>query len=250
MSYSVNAPLWSDGAAKQRFIAIPSRPGETAEIELTATRGWNFPEGTVLVKSFALENQAGRATGNRWIETRLLTRQQGEWIGYSYRWNDEQTDAELVGAAGADGELALLPSDTSPAATWRKQTWHFPSRAECMVCHSRAANYVLGLTTLQMNRQHDYGGTVDNQLRTLSHLGLVQLKKAHGEYEKLVDPQDSSADLEARARSYLHANCSGCHVSAGGGNAALELEFSTPREKMHAIDVAPLHHSYNLTDPR
>ena len=30
------------------------------------------------------------------IETRVLLRQQGEWAGYSYRWNDEQTDAELV----------------------------------------------------------------------------------------------------------------------------------------------------------
>ena len=37
----------------------------------------------------------------------------------------------------------------------RNETWHYPSRAECMVCHSRAAGFVLGLNTLQMNRAHD-----------------------------------------------------------------------------------------------
>ena len=61
----------------------------------------------------------------------------------------------------------------------RTQTWHYPSRAECMACHSRAANFVLGPSTLQMNKDHDYpapgGGVVrDNQLRTLEHLGVLR----------------------------------------------------------------------------
>jgi len=119
-----------------------------------------------------------------------------------------------------------------------------------MVCHSRAANYVLGLTTLQMNKDHDYGGVVDNQLRTLAHLELVTLAKSPAELEKLIDPDDSSADLDARARSYLHANCSSCHVAAGGGNSAIELEFTTSRDKMNAIDVKPLHHAYDILDAR
>src|SRR5262249_12083230 len=57
----------------------------------------------------------------------------------------------------------------------RGQTWHYPSRAECMVCHSRAANWVLGLTELQMNKVHDYGGVKDDQLRTLEHLGVFRV---------------------------------------------------------------------------
>src|SRR5262249_61342126 len=52
---------------------------------------------------------------------------------------------------------------------------HYPSRTECMVCHSRAANFVLGLTALQMNKVHDYGGVRDNQLRTLEHLGVLRV---------------------------------------------------------------------------
>src|SRR5947209_20495193 len=56
----------------------------------------------------------------------------------------------------------------------RRQKRHYPSRTECMVCHSRAANWVLGLTELQMNKVHDYGAVQDNQLRTLEHLGILR----------------------------------------------------------------------------
>ena len=44
-----------------------------------------------------------------------------------------------------------------------------------MVCHSRAANWVLGLTEMQMNKIHDYGGVRDEQLRTLEHLGVFKV---------------------------------------------------------------------------
>ena len=59
------------------------------------------------MKSFALEDQAGEAPSRRWIETRLLTRQDNEWVGYSYMWNDDQTDATLVEAAGLDREFVV-----------------------------------------------------------------------------------------------------------------------------------------------
>ncbi len=248
--YSVNSPLWSDGAIKERYIAIPFKSGADRRIELTGSHGWNFPDETVLVKSFSLELRAGDAASRRWIETRLLTRQEGEWMGYSYLWNDEQTDATLVEAAGADREFSINPSAGDTAADVRKLAWHFPSRAECMVCHSRAANYVLGLTDLQMNKDHDYGGLVDNQLRTLAHLEMLKLTKPPEQYGKLVDPYDARADLDLRARSYLHANCAQCHVAAGGGNAQIELDFATPRDKMKLFDVAPVHHNFQLPDAR
>src|SRR5205823_4102194 len=56
--------------------------------------------------------------------------------------------------------------------------------------------------------------------------------------------------LEARARSYLHANCAQCHVEAGGGNAQIELEITTPREKMRLIGVKPLHDSFGIKDAK
>ena len=127
-----------------------------------------------------------------------------------------------------------------------------------MTCHSRAAQFVLGTTTLQMNREHDYGGVKANQLRTLAHIGAFSLKpdkdgvaklpKPPEKMAGLPDPYDESANLDLRARSYLHANCAHCHVDAGGGNSAIELRWTTAKDKMRLIGVTPLHDKFGLAD--
>jgi hypothetical protein len=121
----------------------------------------------VIVKSFYLETEEGKPESRRWIETRFLTRQGTEWYGYSYSWNDEQCEGELVEAKGADREFTI-----KTAAGIKKLNWRYPSRSECMVCHSRAANYVLGFTELQFNHEHDYGGVSENQLAVFERLDL------------------------------------------------------------------------------
>ena len=40
----------------------------------------------------------------------------------------------------------------------------------------RAADYVLGLNELQMNKERDYGNVRDNQLRTLEYLGVFRVE--------------------------------------------------------------------------
>ena len=242
--YSVNAQLWSDGAHKERWLAVPG----DEKIDYTSTRGWNFPNGSVLVKSFALEKIAGQPETRRWIETRLMVRQQNEWVGYSYRWNNEQTDAELLEKTGMDEVFEI--KDTTVDTGIRKQAWHYPSRAECMVCHSRAVNYVLGLSEVQMNRVHDYGTEQTNQLQVLSEMGLFKqpLSKPVNELSKLTDPHDASADLNQRALSYLHANCSNCHVEAGGGNSQFSAEIDAKPEQQRLFDAKPVHTTFGLTD--
>lgn len=234
--YSVNAPGWADGAKAQRYLAIP----EEGQIDYTSSRGWNFPDGTVLVQTLGFDGVDNTPDSFKPIETRLLTRQQGEWAGYSFRWNENQTDATLVGAEGEDMELSIAGRES--------QVWRFPARAECLSCHSRAANFVLGLSESQMNRDHDYGHVVDNQLRTFEHIGLFKNppSKPSEELPKLVDPYDTRENLDARARSYLHTNCAVCHVSAGGGNAKMELEFSTEQSKMQLIAARPQHATFNI----
>jgi uncharacterized repeat protein (TIGR03806 family) len=246
--YSVNAPLWGDKAFKKRWIALP---GADSKIDFTTSRGWNFPEGTVLVKSFGLELEESNPASRRWIETRFLTKQQGEWYGYSYAWNDEQTEGFLVEGSGKDRRFEIgVPKSAKHPDGKRTQVWHYPSRTECMVCHSRAAIWVLGLTELQMNKVHDYGHVKDNQLRTLEHLGLFKIDYAKKKYRSLVDPYDPKADLTLRARSYLHSNCSQCHVEAGGGNAQFDAEFTTALDKTTLINVKPQHHTFNIPDAR
>lgn len=281
--YSVNAPLWSDGADKLRYLALP---GES-KIDYPEKWAWGLPDQTVLIKTFSLNLDEGNPASKRFIETRFLTKQQGEWVGYSYLWNDEQTDATLVAKEGLDREYTIRTKGGE-----RKQVWHYPSRTECMVCHSRAAGFVLGLTTLQMNKDHDYHGVVDNQLRAFEHIGLFkdtnwvdvakkslrsrleseglkgdELNKkttelvanrdkdgvlaAAGEViERLVDPYDAKAPLAARARSYLHANCAVCHVDAGGGNSQFQLDYLVSTDKWKLVDVVPLHDKFGIADAR
>lgn len=96
------------------------------------------------------------------------------WLGYTYVWNEDQTDAELLAAEGLDRELTI--KDAAATGGQRKQIWRFPSRAECTLCHTMASKYVLGVTTLQMNRMHDYDGRLENQLKVLEKLGVLKDK--------------------------------------------------------------------------
>ncbi|MEQ8786009.1 MAG: PQQ-dependent sugar dehydrogenase [Pirellulaceae bacterium] len=250
--YSVNSPLWSDGAIKERYIGVPG----DGKVGFVAGnwRGWKFPQETVLVKSFSLETSPGDPDSRRYIETRLLTLQigpqGGEWVGYSYRWNGDQTDAVLVEREGLD-ETFTIRDESDPDGI-RQQKWRYPSRAECMACHTREARYVLGLTTLQMNKVHDYGQVRANQLTTLAHLEMFErpLGKSPEEFEALPDPMDESQPLEARARAYLHANCSQCHVSNGGGNSKMKIDYLEKREAMEIFDVVPEHKGFGIDDVR
>jgi len=244
--YSVNSPLWSDGAHKDRLIALPG----TTQIEFTPSKAWKFPEATVLVKTFSLELAAGQPESRRRIETRILTLQQKEWIGYTYAWNAEQTDAVLVEQGGRDETFTIR--DAAAADGQRSQTWHYPSRTECMVCHSRAAGFVLGLQTEQMHRLHDDPTGAAQQLETLSQLGMftAKLPKPTAEYAAFADPHDPQQPLEQRVRSYLHVNCSVCHQWAGGGNSQIDLQFWTELAKMNLINEPPLHDRFGIDNAK
>ena len=229
--YSVNAAGWNDHAAAERFFAVP----DDKKISTTDQRGWNLPEGSVLGQTLSLPHE-GRLQR---VETRLLIRQQHEWTAYTYRWNEQQTDATLVPKSGE--QVAHASSDGTTI------TWQIPSRAECMSCHSRAVNFVLGLSTPQMNRPHDYGSVTANQLSTLHQMGLLQeLPNLDG--PPLVDPYDTTQTLDARARSYLHVNCSCCHVEAGGGNTRMELEFARALKDMRLVSARPQHATFEIRD--
>jgi uncharacterized repeat protein (TIGR03806 family) len=257
--YSVNAELWSDGATKDRFIALPGN----AKVEFETVTypqpapgsvpGWRFPNGTVFVKTFHLETEPGK---KRRLETRIFvvnvlggTEEYGDqvWNGYTYIWNDDQTDAVLADKNGVDREFTVRT-----AAGERKQKWHFPSRAECNVCHTVTAKYALGVNTAQLNRDHDYGGTVANQLAALDRLGVFteKLPAAPEKLAKLADYRDPKAGVEERARSYLHANCSHCHRKWGGGNAEFQLLSTLPLGELGVVNTKPGQGTFDLKDPR
>ena len=243
--YSVNAPQWIDNAVKQRFIATPG------ESKIGYSDGvWAFDDGAVNFETVALEMETGNPASQRRIETRMLVKQENHWMGYSYLWNDAQTDANLVEGNGAD--LAFTITDPAAPGGKRRQSWHVPSRNECMFCHSRAAAFVLGIKGQQLNGDHDYDGVVDNQLRALNHIGLFKkpLPKEPTEYAAIPNPYTGDATVDARARSYLDVNCSVCHVSDGGGNAKISLRHGTTLKATGLVDGPPLHGSFGLTDAK
>src|SRR5262249_42256952 len=172
------------------------------------------------------------------------------WNGYTYLWNDEQTDAELIEAKGLDRTYTVR--DPKAPGGKREQVWHFPSRAECTLCHTMAAKYALGVNTIQMNKDHDYGGTVANQLAVLERLGVFThtLPQRPDKLPRLVDYRDRNQSLDARARSYLHANCAHCHRKWGGGNAEFQLLGKLPLGETGTVDVKPNHGTFDLHDPR
>lgn len=218
--YAPRAELWSDGAAKERFFAVPD--GTT--IGRNEVGDFDFPQGTVLVKTFIV--------GGKRVETRLFMRHgNGLWAGYSYEWNDAETDATLLEAA---------KSKTLTGG----QTWYYPSRAECMVCHTAAAGFSLGLETLQLNWAHQYPtGRRRNQLTTLSGLGFLTTPIEPVATLPALENPFGVGPLEARARAYLHSNCANCHRNNH------DLRASTPLAMTSTCNVPVSGGNFGLSDP-
>ena len=215
--YGVNSPLWSDGAEKERWLALPD--GSTIAIQDDGD--WEFPPGSVLIKRFRLEG--------RYLETRFMVRHDdGSWAGYTYVWNEAQNDAVLT---RAETKIDLGPG----------RSWTAPSRAQCIQCHTEAAGRSLGLETAQLNRSWMYAGQrQSNQLATLSHIGMfaAALAAPPSALPAYPDPH-KEGPVEARARSYLHANCSFCHRPNAPGRGNIDLRFSRSLSETMACNKAP-----------
>jgi uncharacterized repeat protein (TIGR03806 family) len=234
--YDLNAPFWSDGASKQRWISVPREPGAPGEkIAFAPTGEWKFPNGTVFVKHFDLGIDDTKATLKRRLETRLLVRDStGGVYGVTYKWRKDNSDAELL-KTNLSESISI-----KTVSGWRTQTWYYPSPADCRTCHTTNAGGVLGVKTRQMNRDFTYPktGVTENQLRAWNHIGLFEPKieqEAIAGYARLVRTEDKTASLERRARSYLDANCSQCH-RPNGVVSYLDARYDTPLARQNLVD--------------
>jgi uncharacterized repeat protein (TIGR03806 family) len=216
--YAPNAPFWSDGAEKQRWIGLPNG----ATVSIGADGDFEFPNGTVLVKAFRLQN--------RLVETRLFMRHpDGQWAGYTYRWNDAQTAATRVRGG--------LVTDVAG------QRWTFPSEAQCLQCHTAGAGRSLGLEAAQLNGNLTYAttGRTANQLTTLDSIGVFspRLSPPAAQQPALADPYGTAGTLEQRARAYLHTNCANCHRPGGSTPSPMDLRWQTALGATNACNVVP-----------
>lgn len=224
--YDINVAFYSDGASKSRWVSVPHQGGSSSKIQFSPSGEWRFPAGTVFVKHFELAADESRPAIKRRLETRILVcSTNGAVYGVTYKWKADNSDAELL----ASNLTETIQIRTASGV--RTQTWYYPSRQDCLTCHTAKAGGVLGPKTRQLNREFSYpGGTADNQLRAWNHIGLFEpaLREADlDSYTKLARAGDTTRTIEDRARSYLDANCAYCH-RPGGTVASFDARYDTP----------------------
>ncbi len=212
LPYTVVAPLFADNAGKGRYIVVPE--GKTMTV--TEQDEWEMPVGAIIVKSFFFDTDrrdGPKAEDTRVMETRLLQVADDGLHSHIYRWNDEQTEAEYI-RAGADVEVTF----TDEAGVEQTQDYIIPDENACGSCHERDdVLQVLGLSTHQLNTAV-LGGS-DNQIAFLADEGVIDAGIDPAGLPAFADPA-GGMDLDARARAYLHGNCSHCHRPGGGGGAS------------------------------
>ncbi|PWU18561.1 MAG: hypothetical protein C5B50_08840 [Verrucomicrobia bacterium] len=238
--YIPNTPLWSDGAAKTRYLSVPNNgapysPSE--QIAYAPTGTWTFPAGTVFVKTFQLQTNQSNPNSMLRLETRLLVRDtNGAVYGVTYKWRPDYTDADLLTTSSNQNIAITTPSGVIT------QTWYYPSPSDCLQCHTPAANYVLGVNSRQLNGNLAYGnGVTDNQLRTLNRIGLFYPaidEASITNFERLSSITNTAASFEERARSYLDANCAQCH-QPGGNGPTFDARYDTPLTNQNLINGIP-----------
>lgn len=212
-AFDVREPMWQDGASAQRFIGLPGDKRITTEIKrkkdgTVASSVVTWPADAVLAKTLSK---------GRKIETQVLHFDGETWNGYSYRWNKEGTDAELVGANGVeDGG------------------WRFHGRAECVRCHNAWSGFALGFQPQQLREESP-----------LADKDFFAVSAA-----RLISSHDANAPLEDRARSWLHANCAHCHRRHGGGSVPLMVNAELTVPEMALIDEKPTRGDFGLGEAR
>ena len=261
VAYQPAAEMWSDYAGAQRHLGVPgTNVIVTAEGRQTiAGKMWDWPTNTVFTRTLTLEQQRGKPATARRVETQMLHYDGQAWNGYTFRWNKEQTDADLVPAAGTNDTFTM--TDAAAPGGRREIPWRFLGRTECVRCHQCWANDTLSFNWLQLGtslspsdgeRAGVRGRLEVSELQRLANLGLLRIKNPPRPRDQLhlVDPYDSSQSLDARARSWLHINCSGCHRFNGGGVVPLHLNFDKPPREWRALDEKPTRGDFDLVGAR
>ncbi|MFO0593523.1 MAG: hypothetical protein U0441_38635, partial [Polyangiaceae bacterium] len=176
-AYEPAYELWSDGAAKKRWIWLP--PGAT--IDAADMDAWQFPAGTKIWKEFVRDGVRA--------ETRLLEKTgpgPEDWFAMAYLWSADGADA----VAAPQGAMDVLGT-----------THDVPPARDCAGCHRGTPGGVLGFGAIQLNHKAAEGEwSLDR---------LVQEGRLHGG-TATVRPVPGDERTQ-KVLGYLHANCAHCH---------------------------------------
>jgi len=223
--YTMYESFWSDNAEKNRWMMVPNNGSHNSaneQIEYSEDGEWIFPEGTLFIKHFELPVNENNPAITRRLETRITV------VGKDQRVYGVTYKADLL-TTSLDETIPIVTSNGST----RNQTWHYPSPTECITCHNEAVGGTLGPRTRYLNTSFTYPSTgiTANQLVTLSHLGIIpeNITDANvGNLPKNAAKDDTGADLQTRALSYLDLNCGYCHQPGTGNRAVFDARINTP----------------------
>jgi hypothetical protein len=197
--YKPSVELWSDGAAKQRWLALPA--GTT--IDTSNVDEWVFPVGTKAWKEFRLD-------GKR-VETRLYEKSAtGTWRHATFVWNADETEAvrTTVGVKIARGGADVPP-------------YEIPNDNQCNACHAGRKDKLLGLEAVSLGLP----GAEGLALSTLVADGLVTTPPSS---TSLAFPEDATGKAPA-ALAWLQVSCGPCHNRSADANAVQSNVFLLTR---------------------
>ncbi|MES2593809.1 MAG: PQQ-dependent sugar dehydrogenase [Verrucomicrobiota bacterium] len=236
--FTVSEPMWQDRLVGRRFIGLPGESKVEASVKkkpdgTVESSAVVWPKDAVLAKTLSTPGAEARL-----VETQVLHFDGETWNGYSYRWNEGQTDAELVTANGAEQEIAI--SGGAPLQH------RFHARAECIRCHTPWTGFSLGFQPQQLSGIDGEASAREMAIK----LGLVNEAFFEMSTARLVASHDDKADLEMRARSWLHANCAHCHRLNGGGSVALKVNMELSLLETEMIGEKPLRGDLGIEEAR
>lgn len=273
-----NVRQWQDGATAEYLIALPNKSSVSFFDKARPLPGqvfWHdfkmqFPAGTVLVKTIALDVVENKERMDRRVETQILHHDGEDWRAYSYAWRKDQTDADLIPSDGSEVTFTVPDAPVITGKGFEKRlegrtrelVWTYHSRTQCMTCHSAWSEYALAFTARQLNRPMPFGGpNAPNQLVRLTQEGYAKRIAVDNKEKPSFDAESvkkepalagfNEESLDLRARSYLHVNCAHCHrFGGGGGQVVLELDISKSLKDTGILDVKPRQGDFGLPDAR
>jgi uncharacterized repeat protein (TIGR03806 family) len=232
--FSLSQPLFTDYALKYRFVYMPN--GTNAVYD--ETEAFDFPVGTVLVKTFAYPADFRKPDQDlKLIETRLLIHQEKGWNAWAYVWNEDQSDAVLKVAG-----KTLPVSWIDVSGETRAINYVVPNKNQCKGCHTFDKKFSpIGPKARNLNTAHDYDSGTENQLAYWSARGLLDGAPAPEDAPSVPKLDDVAASLNDRARAYLDINCAHCHRLEGpASTSGLFLTYGETREPAWGYKKRPV----------
>jgi parallel beta-helix repeat protein len=245
--YQLITPLFTDYAAKYRFIFVP----EGKQGGFSSREVMDLPVGTIVAKTFTMPNDfLNPGAGEVIIETRLLLHRKDGWAALPYIWREDASEAVLT-LAGGTRQLSWIDAK----GVSRSTNYVIPDANSCKTCHGKARPETgSGASSLEnvisligpkarfLNMDNVYGGKTINQLRHMEQLGvLVGVPENLESIDTVPDWEDTASSLEDRAKGYLDINCAHCHRPEGfASNSALLLDYWREVDESYGICKTPV----------